>query len=82
MNRKGKINGAEFDGVRIIVQKDKKIVYTEDLKKLSKVTEFKELVQKAELEHKKTPAALVEETLGDISVSTDLEQFYEIVLKI
>ena len=53
MNRKGKINRAEFDGVRIIVQKGKKLVYTEDLKKLPKVTEFKELVQKAELEHKK-----------------------------
>ena len=57
MNRKAKINGAEFDGVRIIVQKGKKLVYTEDLKKLSKVNEFKELVKNAELEHKKTPAA-------------------------
>ena len=33
---------------------------------------FKELVKKAELEHKKTPAALVEETLPDIPVGTDL----------
>ena len=53
MNRKGKVNGAEFDGVRIIVQKGKKLVYTEDVKKLAKVTEFKVLVQGAELEHKK-----------------------------
>ena len=68
MNRKGKMNGAEFDGVRIIVQKGKKLEYTEDLKKLFKVTEFKELVKKAELEHKKTPAALVQETLPNISV--------------
>ena len=74
MNRKGKINGAEFDGVRVIVQKGKKLEYTEDVKKIPKVNKFKELVQKAELEHKKTPAALVEETLPDISVSTDLEQ--------
>ena len=44
------------------------------MKRLSKVTEFKELVQKAELEHKKTPAVLVEETLPDIPVGTDLEQ--------
>ena len=73
MNRKGKINGAEFEGVRIIVQKGKKLVYTEDVKKLSKVNEFKELVKNAELEHRKTPAALVAETLGDITVSTDLE---------
>ena len=68
VNRKGKMNGAEFDGVRIIVQKGKKLEYTEDLKKLFKVTEFKELVRKAELEHKKTPAALVQETLPNISV--------------
>ena len=64
VNRKGKINGAEVDGVRIIV-KGTKLVYTEDAKKLSKVNEFKELVKNAELEHKKTPAALVEETLPD-----------------
>ena len=40
VNRKGKVNGAEFDNVRIIVQKGKKLVYTEDVKKLAKVTEF------------------------------------------
>ena len=74
MNSKGKINGAEFDNVRIIVQKGKRLVYTEDVKKLVKVTEFKELVEKAELEHQKTPAALIEETLPDIPVNTDLEQ--------
>ena len=74
VNRKGKINGAEFDGVQIIVQKGKKLVYTEDVKKLSKVNEFKELVKNAELEYKKTPAALVEETLPDIPVCTDLAQ--------
>ena len=72
VNRKGKINGAEFDGVRIIVQKGKKLEYMEDAKKLSKVNAFKELLKKAELEHKKTPAAIVEETLPDIPVGTDL----------
>lgn len=50
VNRKGKINGAEFDGTRIIgariiVQKGKKIEYTGDVKKESKVNEFKELVK-------------------------------------
>ena len=74
VNRKGKMNGAEFDGVRIIVQKGKKLEYTEHVKKIPEVNEFKELVKNAELEHKKTPAVLVEETLPDISVSTDLEQ--------
>ena len=53
VNRKGKLNGAEFDEVRIIVQKGKKLEYREDAKKLSKVNKFKELVKNAELEHKK-----------------------------
>ena len=72
VNRKGKINGAELDGVRIIVQKGKKLEYTEDVKKLSKVNKFKKLVKNAKLEHQKTPAALVEETLGDIPADADL----------
>ena len=74
VNSKGKVNGAEFDGIKIIVQKGKKLVYTEDVKKLAKVTEFKELVEKAELEHQKTPAALIEGTLPDVPVNTDLER--------
>ena len=72
VNRKGKINGAEFDDNRIIVQKGKKLGYTEDVKKLSKVNEFKELVQNAELEHKKPSVALIEDTLGGIPVDADL----------
>ena len=71
---KWKVNGAEFDGVKIIVEKGKRLVYTEDVKKLAKVDEFKELVDKAELEHQKTPAALIEETLPDVPVNTELEQ--------
>ena len=74
MNAKWKVNGAKFDGVKIIVQKGKRLVYTEDVKKLAKVDEFKELVDKAELEHQKTPAALIEETLPDVPVNTELEQ--------
>ena len=58
VNSKGKVNGAEFDGVKIIVQKGKKLVYTEDVKKLAKVTEFKELVENAELEHKKNTCSV------------------------
>ena len=74
VNRKGNINGAEFENERIIVQRGKRLVYPEDVQKLSKVAKFKDLVDKAELEHKKTPAALIEETLPDIPVTTDLEQ--------
>lgn len=72
VNRKGRVNGAEFDGVRIIVQKGKRLVYTEDAKKASKVNDFKELVKEAEQEHEKTAVAVVEETIPDVSVSEDL----------
>ena len=74
VNKKGKINGAEFDGARIIVQKGEKLVYTGDVKKLPKVTEFKGLMKNAELERKKTPAGLIDETLPDITVNTNLER--------
>ena len=59
VNRKGRVNGAEYDGTRIIVQKGKRLVYTEDVrkrasKKASKVNESKRLVERSELEHGKT----------------------------
>ena len=69
VNRKGRINGAEYDGTRIIIQKGKRIVYTEDIKKASKVNEFKELVKRAEQEHGKTAVAVVEEAVPDVSVN-------------
>ena len=72
VNRKGRVNGAEYDGTRIIVQKSKRLVYTEDVKKASKVNEFKRLVERAELEHGKTGAAVVEETVPDVTVNEDL----------
>ena len=71
VNRKGRVNGAEYDGTRIIVQTGKRLVYTEDVKKASKVNEFKRLVERAELEHGKTGAAVVEEAVPDVTVSED-----------
>ena len=53
VNRKGRVNGAENDGTRIIVQKGKKLVYTEHVKKASKVNEFTELVERAKRENDK-----------------------------
>ena len=72
MNRKGKINGAEFDVVRIIVQRGKRLVFTKDVKKVSKLNEFNSQVRKAQEEHYTTPVSLMEETL-DITVDEDLE---------
>ena len=71
VNRKGKINGAEFDGVRIIVQRGKRLVFTEDVKKVSKLNEFNSLARKAQEEHSTTPVALMEETL-DMTVDENL----------
>ena len=66
VNRKGRVNGAEYDSTRIIVQKGKRLVYTEDVKKASKVNEFKELMKRAEQEHGKTAVAVVEEAVPDV----------------
>ena len=71
INRKGKVNGAEFDGVRIIVQKDKRLEYTEDVKKASKVNEFKEFVKRAEEKHAKTAVGFVEDVTPDVSISEE-----------
>ena len=71
VNRKGRVNGAGYDGTRIIVQKGKRLVYTENVKNASKVNEFKELVKRAEAEHEKTAVALVEEKL-DVPVNSEL----------
>ena len=72
LNRKGMVNGAKYDGTRIIVQKGKRLVYTEDVKKASKVNEFKRLVKRAELEHGKTGTAVIEEAVPDVTVNEDL----------
>ena len=72
INRKGRVNGAEYDGIRIIVQKGKRLEYTEDVKKASKVNEFKELVERAKRKHDKTGAAVVEEPVPDVTVNEDL----------
>ena len=72
INRKGRVNGAEYNGIRIIVQKGKRLEYTEDVKKASKVNEFKELVERAKRERDKTGVAVVEETVPDVTVNEDL----------
>ena len=71
INRKGKVNGAEFDGVRITVQKGKRLEYTEDVKKASKVNKFKELVKRAEEKHAKTAVGFVEDVTPDVSISEE-----------
>ena len=68
---KGKINGAEFDGVRIIVQRGMRLVFTEEVKKVSKLNELNSLARKAQEEHSTTPVVLMEESL-DMTVDENL----------
>ena len=71
MNRKGKVNGAKFDGVKIIVRRGKRLVFTENVKNVSKLNEFNSLARKAEEEHSATSVALMEETL-DVTIDENL----------
>ena len=60
--------------MRIIVQRGKSLVFTEDVKKVSKLNEFNNLGGKAREEHSTSSVALMEETL-DMTVDEDLERF-------
>ena len=71
VNRKGKVNGAKFDGVKIIIQRGKRLVFTENVKNVSKLKEFNSLARKAHDEHRDTAVALMEETL-DVTVDENL----------
>ena len=74
VNRKGKVNGAKFDGVKIIVQRGKRLVFTENVRNVSKLNEFNSLARKAEEEHSTTAVALMEETLV-VTVDENLADF-------
>ena len=73
INRKGKVNGAEFDGVRITVQKGKRLEYTEDVKKASKVNKFKELVKRAEEKQDVTPDVSISEEQARSVIRSSIE---------
>ena len=72
VNGKGKINGAEFDKVKIIVLKGKRLEYTTDVSKTVKLNEFKELVKIAEERHAKTAEGFVERKITDVPPNEDL----------
>ena len=52
----------------------KRLEYTEDAKKTSKVNEFKGLVKRAKQEHKRTAVGAVEETIPVVTVNEDLAE--------
>jgi hypothetical protein len=62
--KNGKINGALYKGKKILIMKNGKMEYSTDMSKVRYVNEFKELLKKADKEHQKTPASLVEERVG------------------
>ena len=72
VNGKGKVNGAEFDKVKIIVLKGKRLEYTADVSKTAKLNEFKELVKVAEERHAKTAEGFVERKITDVPPNEDL----------
>ena len=74
VNRKGKVNGAEFDGVKIIILKGKKLDFTENVKFKSKVDEFQALAREAKKEHEKTAVGFMKETVPDVPVDDNLAE--------
>ena len=76
VNRKGNANGAEFDGVKIIVQKGKGLEFTKNVRNASKLKEFEDLVREAKKEakkeHEKTAVALIEDSIPGVFVDDNL----------
>ena len=72
--KKGNINGAEFDGVKIIVQSGKKFRFTENVKFKTKLNEFNGLVREAEKEQGKTAVALIEDSVPGVFVDDTLAE--------
>ena len=62
--KNGKINGASYKGKKILIMKNGKMERSTDKSKVRYVNEFEELLKKAQAEHQKTPAALVERRVG------------------
>ena len=72
VDTKRKVNGAEWNGTKIIILKGKKMVYLDDKLYESLINEFKELVEKAQAEHVKTAVAAVEKAIPDVEVNDKL----------
>lgn len=67
--KNNKINGAMYKGKKILILRNGKMEYSTDRNRTSYVNEFKELLRKANIEHQKTPAAMMEQ-----HVNIDIEQ--------
>ena len=67
-NKKGKVNDAEFDGVKIIISEKGRFTFSKNVKFKTKIEEFDALVLKAKEEHEKTAVGFVEKTNDQIPV--------------
>ena len=63
-DKDNKINGVTYKGKKILILKGGKLIYSADKTKAQLVNEFKELLKKADAEHKKTPTPIAEKRAG------------------
>ena len=59
-----KINGATYKGKKILILRGGELRYSTDRAKASLVNEFKELLKRADAEHRKTPTPIAEKRAG------------------
>ena len=62
--KNGKVIGATYKGKKILFLKNGRLIYSTDKTKAPLVNEFKELLKKADAEHKKTPTPIAEKRAG------------------
>ena len=67
-NQKGEVNGAEFDGVKIIVREKDGLRYSNNKNFKSKIDEFKSLVEKVKEERRGTAVGFAEESVPDVTI--------------
>ena len=63
-DKDNKINGATYKGKKILILRGGELRYSTDKTKAPLVNEFKELLRKADAEHRKTPTPIAEKRAG------------------
>ena len=64
----GDVNGMKFDNVKIIILKNKKLAFSENVKFGPKIEEFKILAEEALMEHERTAVANIENVVPGVFV--------------
>ena len=72
MNEKtGDVNGIKFDNVKIIILKNKKFKFSENVTFRLKIDEFRILAEEAWMEHDRTAVSDIEEVVPDVFVDDE-----------